>query len=111
MPKRIDKSTVRNNNELYEETFRRRGVKHIEHYPTPRMSELTVKITAKVEQVKHVWSVGDRYYKLAHKYYGDPKLWWVIARFNSKPTESHMELGDIVAIPIPLSEALAVVRR
>lgn len=110
MAKRIDRNTVRNKDELYEETFRKRGVKHIDHYPTPTMKELTAELTAKVEQVSHVWSVGDRYYKLAHKYYGDATLWWVIARFNSKPTEAHVKLGEIVVIPVPLSDALRLMR-
>ena len=110
MAKRIDRRTVGNDSELYEETFKKRGVKHIDHYPTPVMKELTVKMTAKIEQISHVWSVGDRYYKLAHKYYGDSKLWWVIARFNGKPTESHLKLGDVVSIPVPLTDALRLMR-
>ena len=110
MAKRIDRRTVRNKEELYEEAFKNRGVKHIDHYPTPVMRELTPDLTAKVEQITHVWSVGDRYYKLAHKYYGDPKLWWVIARFNSKPTEAHLNLGDIVVVPVPLTDALRIMR-
>ena len=65
---------------------------------------------ARVEQVSHVWSVGDRFYKLAHKYYGDSKMWWVIARFNSKPTEAHLNLGDVIAIPVPLTDALRIMR-
>ena len=110
MAKRIDRRTVRNKDELYEETFKARGVKHIDHYPTPTMKELTPELTARVEQINHVWSVGDRFYKLAHKYYGDSKMWWVIARFNSKPTEAHLNLGDVIVIPVPLSDALRVMR-
>jgi len=110
MGKRIDRRTVRNSDELYEEAFRQRGVKHIDHYPTPVMRELTVEVTSRVEQISHVWSVGDRYYKLAHKHYGDSKMWWVIARFNNKPTESHLNLGDVVVVPVPLTAALRAVR-
>jgi len=110
MAKRIDRRTVRNKDELYEETFKARGVKHIDHYPTPTMKELTVEMTARIEQISHVWSVGDRFYKLAHKYYGDSKMWWVIARFNSKPTEAHLNLGDVIVIPVPLTDALRVIR-
>tara|TARA_B100001758_G_C18404476_1_gene611091 strand:+ start:2553 stop:2888 length:336 start_codon:yes stop_codon:yes gene_type:complete len=110
MAKRIDRRTVRNKDELYEETFKDRGVKHIDHYPTPTMKELTIDLIARVEQVNHVWSVGDRFYKLAHKYYGDSKMWWVIARFNSKPTEAHLNLGDVIAIPVPLTDALRIMR-
>ena len=52
----------------------------------------------------HVWGVGDRYYKLASRYYGDPTYWWVIAWFNKKPTESHIEVGDFIRVPLPLNQ-------
>ena len=54
----------------------------------------------------HVWSLGDHYYKLAERYYGDPNYWWVIAWFNKKPTEGHVKAGDIIRIPTPLGQVL-----
>jgi len=54
----------------------------------------------------HIWGLGDRYYKLAHVYYGDSRYWWVIAWFNKKPTEQHVKLGDIVKVPLPLETVL-----
>ena len=54
----------------------------------------------------HFWSLGDRYYKLAHFYYGDSRYWWVIAWFNKKPTEQHIKLGDVVKVPLPLETVL-----
>ena len=107
---RIDRATVINKDELYEETFRKRGVKFIRQYPTPVMKEMSVEVTSQVEQISHVWSIGDRFFKLAYKHYGDSSLWWIIARFNSKPTESHLEIGDIVQIPVPLTDALRIMR-
>lgn len=107
---RIDRRAVKNESELYEEVFRKRGVKYIRHYPTANMREMTPDLTSQVEQVSHVWSVGDRFYKLAHKYYGDASLWWIIARFNSKPTESHLSIGDLIMIPVPLTDALRIMR-
>jgi len=55
----------------------------------------------------HVWGMGDRYYKLADRYYGDPTYWWIIAWFNKKPTESHINVGDFIRVPLPLGEVLA----
>ena len=52
--------------------------------------------------VSHIWGTGDRYYKLAAQYYGDPTYWWVIALFNNKPLETDLAAGDIVVIPVPL---------
>tara|TARA_R110000851_G_scaffold210080_2_gene362477 strand:- start:529 stop:882 length:354 start_codon:yes stop_codon:yes gene_type:complete len=55
----------------------------------------------------HIWSMGDRYYKLAYQYYGSAQYWWVIAWFNKKPTESHVEVGEIIRVPKPIGEVLA----
>jgi hypothetical protein len=57
----------------------------------------------------HVWGMGDRYYKLAASYYGDSKYWWIIAWFNKKPTESHIEIGDVIRVPKSLGDILAAI--
>jgi len=44
---------------------------------------------------------------LAAKHYGDPNLWWVLAWYNKKPTESHFSVGDTVYIPTPAEEVVA----
>ena len=54
----------------------------------------------------HVWSVGDRFYKLAQMYYNDPSLWWVLAWYNQKPTEGHVELGDTILVPRNIDDLL-----
>jgi hypothetical protein len=54
----------------------------------------------------HVWKLGDHYYKLAERFYGNPSYWWVIAWFNKKPTESHVKIGDLIRIPLPIGEVL-----
>lgn len=51
--------------------------------------------------VKHIWQANDRLYKLAQVYYNDPKLWWVIAHVNQKPTDAHFTPGDEIKIPEP----------
>ena len=50
--------------------------------------------------VEHVWSQGDKLYKLANVYYGDKNLFWVIGLYNNKPTDAHFNFGDVVFIPI-----------
>ena len=52
----------------------------------------------------HRWTLGDRFFKLAHEYYGDSSLWWVIAWFNQMPTEAHIVQGDLIYIPSPLDQ-------
>ena len=50
--------------------------------------------------IEHIWSHGDKLYKLAQRYYGDKDMFWMIALYNKKPTDSHYKYGDIVEIPI-----------
>jgi nucleoid-associated protein YgaU len=96
-----------NSNELYEEFFFDRGVNHIEQYNTPILNYPTVEEISNLSLTNHLWTYGDRYYKLSHKYYGDSKWWWVIAWFNKKPTEAHVKRGQVIVIPSPLEEILA----
>ena len=106
MANRYYNRILKNNfHSLYKKYFEKRGrPAGIEQYTTPvlrypdedEMSELTI--------ITHMWKFGDRYYKLADKHYGDPKLWWVIAWYNLAPTESHNKLGDVIHIPFPLSD-------
>ena len=49
--------------------------------------------------IEHVWSHGDKLYKLANLYFGDRDLFWIIGLFNNKPTDSHYTYGDVVFIP------------
>ena len=43
---------------------------------------------------------------MAAKHYGDPKLWWVVAWYNKRPTDAHYNIGDKVFIPKPLEKIL-----
>ena len=99
-----------NKEEMYGEHFEKRGVNHIIQYKTFNMRHPTAAQIANLTMVGHTWSLGDRYYKLAHKYYGDSRWWWIIAWFNQKPTESHCSLGQIINIPLPLDKILAILR-
>ena len=36
----------------------------------------------------------------------DQQYWYIIARFNNKPTEGHIKKGDIIRIPVPLENFL-----
>ena len=92
----------------YKEFFEDRGVDYIRQFRTGMLTQPTVEDRARLNPVKHVWQVGDRYSKLAHRYYGNSALWWVIAWYNSVPTEADIKFGDILQIPINLSTVLEV---
>lgn len=84
----------------------KRNRNFVQHYKTPEFSYPDEEDIAEFSFFSHVWSSGDRYYKLAHTHYGDPGLWWVIALYNNKPTEHHLQLGDVIYIPLPVEEVV-----
>ena len=95
-----------NSSNKYSELFQDRNVKFIQQYTTTEMNALSSGEVGTLNLISHTWIMGDRYYKLAYEYYNDSKLWWVIARFNQKPTEAHLKVGDTVLIPLPLEQVL-----
>ncbi len=105
---------TRNNNrktqilddELYREILSEKGVQKIPRLLTPTISNVSPTLRGTLRRVEHIWGPGDHFYKLAQKHYGDPKLWWVIAWYNTTPTESHVKVGDLIRIPFPLETAL-----
>ena len=101
-----NRKVTRNNNELYKEFFEDRGVNFIRQFRSPELKYPTASEISSLEKVGHIWGVGDRYYKLAHKYYGSSTYWWVIAWFNKTPTEGSLKLGDTISIPLPLERIL-----
>lgn len=110
MPSRYSNSkAVDNNIDFYDFLRKKRGnLKNIVHLETPILSQPTVRQRASLQTVGHVWSYGDRYYKLAHKYYGDSQYWWIIAWYNTRPTEADVKTGDYIEIPINLEKTLMV---
>ena len=84
-----------------------RGVKKIRHYNTPKMKYPKPEAIAnEITRIAHIWKSKDMYWKLAAEHSGDSELWWVLAWFNKKPTESHVQWGDIIPIPMPLETVL-----
>tara|TARA_Y100000004_G_scaffold188773_1_gene243407 strand:- start:337 stop:669 length:333 start_codon:yes stop_codon:yes gene_type:complete len=97
-----------NRNDLYKEVLEDRGVQQIVQYRTPKLNFPTEEQFKSILTVDYVWTQGDKFWRIASKHYSDPRLWWVIAQFNRRPTEGHMTPGDVIKIPINLSEALGV---
>lgn len=95
-------------NGVYEKIMDNRGVKHVLYYETAYHVDFTQEQIDNMDFRTHVWTIGDRFYKLSEQYYGTTKFWWVIARFNGKPTESHVKIGDRITIPFPLDIVLYV---
>ena len=101
-----DRKILQNSHPLYEEFRLERRVNTFTQYDTPTYRYLTPSEMANLDIITRYWSVGDRFYKFAQEFYGDPRLWWLIAWFNKKPTESHFKAGDKIFIPTPLEDIL-----
>ena len=97
---------IMNSSPFYSELLKKRDVKFINQYTTPEFSKTAFEEAQDFSYSYHIWTHGDRLYKLANKHYGNSELWWVIALVNSKPTESHFQIGDTVLIPQPLNRVL-----
>ena len=94
----------KNNNILYKEMFEKRDINYINHYKTPKFNWDLENV--QFQTIEHIWNTGDRLYKLAEHYYGDPTLWWIISFVNQKPTEHDYREGDIILIPNPPGKVL-----
>tara|TARA_Y100000310_G_C20491798_1_gene719612 strand:+ start:296 stop:631 length:336 start_codon:yes stop_codon:yes gene_type:complete len=95
-----------NSTEYYEYLRKDRDLKSVLHYATPILAHPTIYGRTTLVADKHVWGYGDRFYNLAHKYYGDAQYWWVIAWYNALPTEADIQNGDLISIPINLEKVL-----
>ena len=107
MPSRYDiRDLVINSNKIYSEQFFNRNVSRVKHYATPFVRYPTSEEMQEFTIISHIWTLGDRFYKLSDHYYGDARVWWIIPWFNKRPLESDYLLGDSVLIPQPLELAL-----
>jgi hypothetical protein len=95
------RAVVFNNKNIYRDHFKARDVKYIRHFNTPDLSYPTPSEIESLQIVHHLWKLGDRLYKLSDFHYGSAELWWLIAWFNKKPTDAHIQLNDIIEIPFP----------
>lgn len=109
MTSRYDGRKIRTNTSgEYKEIFKERNVKYIMQYLTANMTYPSTEQIMQLSNYSHVWKLGDRFYKLADQYYQDPSLWWIIAWYNKRPTESHVQIGQILRIPLPLDKILQI---
>ena len=98
---------VNNQNIEYNDIISRRGANFITHYSFDKFKELKLKDVPDLHYYTHMWTTGDRLFKLAHRYYGDALYWWIIAYFNNKPLETDISLGETILIPTPLEVLLS----
>jgi len=99
-----------NRKPIYNDYLINRGTPgFVRQYTTARMPRISQGAYDNLLMTEEMWGLGDRLCKLAGKHYGDSTYWWVIAYFNNKPTDAHFNIGDIVYIPVSLSDALEII--
>ena len=103
---REDRFIFLNNEEQYRSILNRKKIRALRQYATLPIKELVANTENQIQVISHIWTTGDKYYKLANQFYGRPGLWWIIALYNKKPTEGHLRRGDIVEIPTPIELVL-----
>jgi len=104
----VNARVVFNDSEYYSPLRDKRNVDGIVQYSTIPLANPTPLDRARILSTTHIWKYGDRLYNLADKFYGDHRYWWVIAWWNSYPTEASIANGVTLVIPINIEEALNV---
>lgn len=106
MSRYSQRKTVLNQNRLYTDLIKARGKNYLLHYGNPKNVSISIAQRATLNPITHIWQHNDKLWKIASKYYNKPKMWWVIAAYNEKPTDAHYVQGDIISIPYPLEKVL-----
>ena len=98
---------VENSTDKVQTFLEKIGASKITHYQLAFFGDpVDAEFLEQISVSTHIFSVGDRLSKIAFDYYGDAKLWWLIAWFNDKPTDFHCRIGDVIRIPEPKEEVL-----
>lgn len=108
MPRYKGNRIINNNSRFYRFLRDKRHVKNIRQYATAVLYNPSTADRASITTTAYTWGYGDRFYKLANQYYGDPEYWWVIAWWNGRPTEADITNGAVISIPIDLQSALEI---
>ncbi len=97
-------------NDVYkeQEIFDKRGVEKIDQYTTPRLKNPSEEQIDQIDYFLYDFKQGDRFFKLARRFFNDHNLWYLIAIFNRKPTEAHVKPGEKLKIPTNIAQAIEV---
>lgn len=98
-----NRKTKYNFNKLIQKVLDKKNVSSIRHYTSPNIKNATYLDKINIKTLTEIWKRGDRLSKYAEKYYMDPKLWWIIALYNNKPTDAHFTIGETFYIPTDLN--------
>jgi hypothetical protein len=107
MPSRyLNKTIIKTTNLGTQQLLRSRDLRNIDIVETIYFKPLSDELRKSVDVRTVIWQTRTRMFKLAHEFYGDSRLWWIIGWFNQRPTDAHYAPGDLVYIPIPPEEII-----
>jgi nucleoid-associated protein YgaU len=91
----------------YSSTRRKRDKSNITSYTTTMYPSIPIENSDKFIVTK----IGDRLDTLAHRYYGDITLWWVIAKANGIKGKIALDVGTDLRIPGKISTIIENFRK
>jgi len=83
----------------YDYLFENRDVKIVYMTAMNHMNAMTDAERSAVGTRQYSWRTSDRYWQVAERFYGDARLWFVIAYYNKAPTEFHLSNGQDILVP------------
>ena len=101
---------LNNNTDMFAKQFEERNVNSVVQYKMDPLRSLTEAEERTISTVSYTWNSGDRMWRLANRFYGDFKMWWVITQYNRIGSEMEIKPGQSILIPFPLSIVLQYVR-
>jgi len=108
MRRNENRAVITNDHPMYAAMIEARGRKFIQHHAAANMEHPDAEDLRNIGVITHMWTHGDRFWKLAARYYGNVEHWWVIAWYNQKPTDHDVALGDRIDIPTPLEDIIKI---
>lgn len=106
---RYNKAKIfKNDEDFYSSIIENRDINSIVQMETVILHHPDLQQRRVISTNTHIWKYGDRLYKLANQYYGDPELWWIIAWYNAYPTEVNIPIGAKLYIPLSLEQIVQV---
>ena len=97
--------------ESYSSFLNQREMKSITHYISKEYNYPTEDEISELNLIPITWKFGEKFFKLASKYYNDPSLWFLIAFYNKKPTDLHVKNGELIYIPMPPDKLLVIMEK
>lgn len=97
---------MENTSKKYEEIFQEKNVSKIYHLTTNSFADISNDINL-FDYTYHIWTANDKLTILAHRYYNDTRLWFLIALVNKVPNDFYLNVGDRLIIPFPVEKVLS----